>query len=495
MASVAHPPVSAASGGESAGALAVPAVGGALSTLRAKGFIALALLSVYVAAIALYVSHDRQRLLHIVQQLEHLHDQQESLVKVNAFVAHSIVAMQLILDSGVGAPRYEEVSLDFGAIRQGLPDLKNRHPEIAPVISEFELREFDVAQTPTVDKMMSLRDVAQRLNAKLEGIESLVAGRSELLLFGAVAAVFFTKLASDIRALETRALAIVGGYRGEALQVTRRDEVGRLMHAINRTQSILRDWERQREISRQKRFHQEKMAAVGSVAAAVVHEVSNPLAAIAGIAQRLVAVDSTASQFQAQTVRAQAQLILDQTQRIASIMRQVTDLRGPSSPEPELLDFNGLVGKTCSFVGYDGRFQGIDLITDLEPDMAAVRTIADHLTQVLMNLLINAADAMEGIVGRRPRIVVATRVGAGEVIVTVADNGCGMEPEVQAQAFEEWFSTKPADRGRGIGLFLCKALIEQNGGRIELESTPGEGTVARVFLPAPWASVAIQRSE
>ena len=100
-----------------------------------------------------------------------------------------------------------------------------------------------------------------------------------------------------------------------------------------------------------------------------------------------------------------------------------------------------------------------------------------------MNLLINAADSMEGIKARKPTISVSTRAADGEFMLSVTDNGVGMAPAVLSQAFEESFSTKPAEKGRGIGLFLCKTLIEQNGGRIQLESKPGVGTTAQFFLP------------
>lgn len=107
-----------------------------------------------------------------------------------------------------------------------------------------------------------------------------------------------------------------------------------------------------------------------------------------------------------------------------------------------------------------------------------------------MNLLINAADALSGDNGRKPAIRVATRVGDGEAVITVHDNGCGMEAAVLSQIFKESFTTKPPDIGRGLGLFLCKTLIEENHGHIALESTPGAGTTARVSLPLQRVTVA-----
>jgi len=96
--------------------------------------------------------------------------------------------------------------------------------------------------------------------------------------------------------------------------------------------------------------------------------------------------------------------------------------------------------------------------------------------------MINAADALEDLSERKPTIYVGTHTADNEVVITVKDNGMGMDGAVLARAFEESYTTKPPDKGRGLGLFLCKTLIEAGGNRIELESTPGVGTTARIHL-------------
>ena len=303
-----------------------------------------------------------------------------------------------------------------------------------------------------------------------------------VIVFGAVITLFFNRMAWDIRKLEARALNIVTGYRGAALDITRSDEVGGLMQAVNRMQLELRQREQQLEIMREQQFHREKMAAIGSLAAAVAHEINNPIAAIAGIAQSMCETSKSRAPG-AELEIAGPESILQHTRRIAFISRQIAELTAPGSPEPGLLDLNGLVRQTCAFVGYDKRLRGVDVAQDLDAGLPAVHAVADHLTQVLLNLLVNAADALEGVDARKPMIRVATRAIEGEVIMTVGDNGHGMDAAVLAQAFEEFFTTKPPNKGRGLGLFLCKALLEGSGGRIELQSTPGVGTTATIRLP------------
>lgn len=213
----------------------------------------------------------------------------------------------------------------------------------------------------------------------------------------------------------------------------------------------------------------------------MAHEINNPIAAIAGIAQSMKDAGRYAPGDE--TGIDPPELILEQAKRIATISRQIAELTAPHSPDRELLDLNALVRNTCSFIAYDSRFRRIDLVLELDSQIPAVTAIADHLTQVLMNLLINAADALEDISGRKPVIQVATQASQSEVVMTVNDNGKGMDGDVLARAFEESYTTKPPDKGRGLGLFLCKSLIEGGGNRIDLESTPDIGTTARIYLP------------
>jgi signal transduction histidine kinase len=254
------------------------------------------------------------------------------------------------------------------------------------------------------------------------------------------------------------------------------------MEAVNNMQSELRERERQLEIARQQRFHHEKMAAIGSLAATIAHEVNNPIAAITGVAEAIQ--DGRISKM-CSGGHCRPELILEQTRRISQITRQLAEMTTPYSPEPQLLDLNALLRRTCAFIRYDKRFGNIEFKLDLDVGVPAINAVADHLTQVLMNLLINAADATGDSAGSEASISVKTRLSGGEVVLVVADNGCGMDASTLARAFDEAFTTKPPGHGSGIGLFMCRSLIHAEGGRIELESTPGRGTQASVYLPRP----------
>ena len=476
------------------------------SAMRTKAIVACALLALYLIASGGYVANERESLLDIVQQMEQTHAEQEAIERVRNAATHSIITIEDLLATGNIHPQYDDIRIDIEAIEAGLPELRKQSPGISPSVVVFERKVAELKAGRSRDTLIALRNSAQVLVVKLDEIHGFRHNRSMLLLlryrelsndislyalvlfalglgvFGAAVAYFFTRLSGDIAKLEARSAAVVSGYRGAPLAVTRKDQVGGLMHAVNQMQAELLDREQQQEMSRQQLFHRDKMAAVGALAAAVAHEVSNPINAISGIAQHTLDAIQAARCPDGETLRQRAEMTLEQTERIGGIMRQLADFSAPHSPEPKLLNLNDLTQSTCSFTRYDRRFRGINLVLDLDRGIPAVRAVSDHLTQILLNLLINASDAMEGVAGRKPEVRVSTRELDGEIVLSVADNGQGMDAAVLSRAFVQSFTTKPREKGRGIGLYLCKTLVEKSGGRIELQSAPGAGTTARIRL-------------
>jgi len=481
-------------------------------TLRTKGVLAICVLLGYLALVALVLARERANLTGIAIEMNACRYTVRLLEPVENALAHSLVESQKVLNAAgrsrdamvafeAEAPRLEDLNLV-------LEDVGSRFPVLRDDIERFRGAVGSVKAVPAVNHLASVRDAGQVLLSHVHGVVLMYQNRSNQLsrrydakqqyigalaiganVVGAIAGitvilVFFTRLARDIKGLQARAVAIVAGYDGAPLPNGRRDEVGGLIDAVNRMQADLRRSERQVEVARQQRFHQEKMAAVGSLASAIGHEVSNPIAAISGVAQFIADESAADSRPQGKQFNEFAREILKQTERIAHIVRQLGSLTAPSSPVAELLDLNALVRSTCGFIRYDKRFRGIEFEQVLDPNLPAVKVVGDHLTQILMNLLLNAADAVEGIADpARLRIRVATHAVGDTVHLTVTDFGRGMAPDVLARAFDESFTTKPATRGRGIGLFVCKTLIEKAAGRIELASIAGEGTTATVEIP------------
>lgn len=466
-------------------------------------------LAAYVGFVGFMLSREHDQFLRFAVELERVYSQESKLAKASYAVSQSMLKWDVAFFSSPDLdPAFaEQVALDAELAQAGLVGVSEFHPELARDVERMNANVARLRAAPSRSSLISLRDHARELAECLDGVTRQLRGRKNMLwdkyrqeyaamwvkvalmgsigaaAFGAAMTLFLARLARDVHQFASRALQIVSGQRGlPPLAITRADEIRDLMEAVNRMESEMRRWEQQLELANEQRFHKEKMAAIGSLAAAVAHEINNPIAAIAGIARSMKdACEACGNPCD----QGQADLILAQTHRIATISRQIAELTAPHPAEAELLDLNALVRNICTFIGYDKRFHNIRLVLELDDQIPAITAVADHLTQILMNLVINAADALEDIVRSSPTIVVATRVLQGELLITVTDNGKGMDRDVLSRAFEKSFTTKPADKGRGLGLFLCKALIEGSGNRIELESTPDVGTTARIYLALP----------
>lgn len=266
------------------------------------------------------------------------------------------------------------------------------------------------------------------------------------------------------------------------LPITRDDEVGELIRGFNHVIETLKKRETEIELVRQQQFHKEKMAAIGSLAASVAHEVNNPLSAIVGIAE---AIEDESQRYGcgAHDKACQPRLILEQAKRAIAITRQIGTFSVPQSHQPELIDLNVLLRNTCNFVTFDRRFRSINMHLELDHNLPAAFGVADHVTQVLMNLLINAADALQDHPDSAPEVHVRSFMLGAFAAFSVTDNGTGITPENQVRVFDEYFTTKSGDKGLGLGLSLCRRLLDQEGGHISIDSVFGSGTTVTVSLP------------
>jgi two-component system, NtrC family, sensor kinase len=474
-------------------------------SLRTKGVWMLVLFIVFLLVTGLIIGRERTALSHSITQIQSVHAAEEAHFSLHMSVARAVLIVNENSGNADTLAVASRIAIEIDAILAGLQNIAALHPEINTDIAGLQKNLADITRAPSREVILETRDNLHRLVINLSNISALnreneaywtqqyirIFDRLSLewtlfAIFGVIALgslvmLFISRLTWDIRRVQDRAMQIVEGYRGEPLEVTRNDELGQLMEGINRMQLELRRHEAQVELSRQQQFHKEKMAAVGSLAAAVAHEINNPLSAIVGLSQSMVDV-KTSGQCEA-NVACHPETLVAQARRIMEITRQIFEFSTPQSAEPKLLDLNHLIGSTAKFVSFDRRFRSIDLVLDLDPQLPAVQAVGDHITQVLMNLLINAADAMDGRTEPRPRIVISSQQDAGGVTVTVADNGRGMPADVLGRVFEEFFTTKPPGKGTGIGLALSKSLIEAAGGSIDIASEPGTGTTVTIKLP------------
>ena len=473
-------------------------------SLRVKGIISLAVVVAYVGVMGAILSSERLRLLAMVTDLESVHRKEEQMVQANLLLARAVLSANesFFTVEPTGATR--QLFFEVSPLSSVLTGLATEHALLGPPVARLQDHLRDLAHRPSREAFADLRVALQALTLELDKITKDLRSRKESLMgayhethdritletlfflflgvvvVGAAITIFFTRLTWDIRRVGARAVAIVKGYRGRPLEVTRGDEIGGMMIAINQMQDELRNREKQIEVSRQQQFHHEKMAAVGSIAAAVAHEINNPIMAIEGVARAMSAAQTGGECRRCESCN--PDMVLVQTRRIAQITRQISEFSVPQASTPEWIDLNSIVANTCAFVRFDKRFRAIDMQIELDRKLPAIVGVADHITQVVINLLVNAADALEDSRGARV-IGVTTKALKEGVVIGIADNGPGMSEEVRARAFEEFFTTKPRGKGSGLGLFLCKTLVEQDDGTIRVESSPGKGTTILLQYP------------
>jgi PAS domain S-box-containing protein len=238
----------------------------------------------------------------------------------------------------------------------------------------------------------------------------------------------------------------------------------------------------------EKRFMQgEKLAALGQLAAGVMHEINNPLATIAACAESLqLKLDDLKTD--GWPVKADhtdmLQIIDNEVHRCKRIVDGLLDFSRPKTVAKELVHVNAVVEQTLFLLKHHVRFKKLHVATHLDPELTTlVYANREQLVQVLMALLLNAVDA----VADQGTIILRTRQGRSPteaVLVEVVDDGMGIPRADQDKIFEPFYTTKAPGRGTGLGLSICYGIIHDHQGRIEVDSTPGRGSTFRVILPA-----------
>jgi signal transduction histidine kinase len=246
-------------------------------------------------------------------------------------------------------------------------------------------------------------------------------------------------------------------------------------------QMILHDVTQRREMLDQL-VKAERLAVAGTFAAGVAHEVNNPLASISSLVQSLLPGATDEAR------RTNLHTILSQITRISTTLKDLVNFARPSGGQKKVINLNELVAETLRLVTYNKRFDGIRIESSLTPDLRPVFAGDNEIQQVLLNLLLNAADATQR-EGGMIRVVTENKQGYNgdrgkRVVVRVIDNGIGIPRDHLERVFDPFFTTKPAGSGAGLGLSLCQRIVLANRGSIRVVSEVGKGTTVTIYLPA-----------
>lgn len=260
---------------------------------------------------------------------------------------------------------------------------------------------------------------------------------------------------------------VASGDLSHSIPVEQSDEIGRLAESFNEMTKNLAE-------ARSQLFQTDKLASVGRLAAGVAHEINNPLTGVLTYSSFLLnrAGDNP-------ELRDDLEVIVRETKRCRNIVKGLLDFSRQSVPEKRLVQPNEIILRAADIVQNQLSIQRARFELSLHENLPQILADVNQLEQVLVNLFVNAGDAMDesgGVI-----TVKSSRVKEG-VEIQVADNGSGIPDEHLTKIFDPFFSTK-GPKGTGLGLAIVWGIVEEHGGRISVESEVGEGTTFRIVLP------------
>ena len=285
------------------------------------------------------------------------------------------------------------------------------------------------------------------LSAVLRKYWPWLAGALMLLVVACAVSIYVTRLNRRLR---------------DALMDNKIESAARI-----RTQKALRE-------SEQLRAGTEKLAAVGRLAAGVAHEINNPLTGVLTFAHLLRQKENMDEQDQEDL-----DLIVHETTRASEIVRGLLDFARERPPVKEPLSLNDAIQRVMRLLSSQKVSQQITVEQHFADDLPRIEGDVNQLQQVLLNLSLNAFEAMPD----GGTLTIGTWAQHGNVMVEVADTGCGITAENLDRIFDPFFSTKPVGKGTGLGLSISYGIVQQHGGTLQVESRTGQGTTFTIALP------------
>jgi len=237
-----------------------------------------------------------------------------------------------------------------------------------------------------------------------------------------------------------------------------------------------------RRLAQQRLTETDKLAAVGQLAAGVMHEINNPLATILACSEALSLRGEELPTGERRALAEYLNIIDKEVQRCRRIVESLLDLSHPTPRDKAKVDVNAVVEETLFLLKHHARFRQVAVVRELTPGLPTLLADRERLIQSFMALMLNAMDAMDS----RGKLTVRSRVNPerrDEILLEFIDTGTGIKQEDLPKIFEPFFTTKPQGRGTGLGLSICYGIIAEHRGRIDVESQVGVGSTFRVYLP------------
>ncbi len=309
-------------------------------------------------------------------------------------------------------------------------------------------------------------------------INDLLGVALALLIGVATAGLIWShRISKPIKFLSEATDIIRQGDFDSQVKVSSRDEIGNLADSFNRMVTGLKERDEALEKAQTQLIQSEKMSVFGTLSAGIAHEVKNPLAGILSYAQ--LSLSKLGEKHEAHEYLS---VIEKETKRCNSIIESLmTFARQQNQEELKNIDINRVIDYSIATVNHQLLINKITIETNLEPRLPPILGNANQVQQVLINLMINAQQAISDKSGK---IIITTQTLNSDFIeLFVKDDGPGMSEEVQSHIFEPFFTTKPAGKGTGLGMSVSYGIIKDHKGDISVKSILGEGTTFTIRFP------------
>ncbi len=285
------------------------------------------------------------------------------------------------------------------------------------------------------------------------------------------------RISIPIKKLVSASREIADGNLDAKVEIQSGDELGKLAYTFNKMGAALKERDEQlKEFTRKKIMESEKLALIGQLSANVAHELNNPLQGIVTYSHLLL--ESKPAE---DSEKDSLQKIVIQANRCRDIIRGLLDFSRQRKPDKTLCDVNDVLKGCISLLEKQAQFQNIQITYDLQADLPKAIIDPSQIERVFINLLVNAAEAMDG----NGRLTLLTRFDPSERFIELefADSGHGISRENLEKIFDPFFTTKDTGHGVGLGLAISYGIVKEHNGTISVESEIGKGTTFTVRLP------------
>jgi len=376
---------------------------------------------------------------------------------------------------------------------------------INPIVNSAACSEAECHAHPSEQKVLGVLDTKLSLRSADEHLRQSSRRLVESIAIGILVVIFLTglfiwsEIHRPVERLREATERLSAGDLGYEIEVTSTDQIGELANSFNEmsrqlseAHAALTEWNRRLEervnektveLSRahDQMLQTEKLASLGKLAAVVAHEINNPLSGILSYAKLMQRWIDRGDDVESHSgeMKEQLQLIESESRRCGSLVKDLLTFARSTPMNVQPMDVNPVIERCVRLVEHKLDLSSITLDLELAPSPVTIEADPGQIEQMLLALIMNGVEAMP----REGLLQITSTTRDDVAIITIEDNGIGIPEEILPVLFEPFVSTKEAKGGVGLGLAISRRIVERHGGRIDVDSKPGDGTKFTITLP------------